>query len=209
MPVQELLAKLNISEAEFVERVNGVINSQAAQYTFGYYDIDDIRQEAWKEILKSLHRYNPELPLENFLYVHVSNRLKNVIRNKYHRNDPPCKICHGQISGQTEHPDGKYCDKYLSWKKRNSDKKNLVCPTDISNIDDTNEKNTKFNEKVSENMAKEEIFAIIDLKLPAYLRADYLKIKSGVTIPKNRRDLVIKAIREFLTNDEINDAYES
>ena len=196
-----------MTETELLSKIEHVTNTLAHDYTFGYYDIDDIKQEAFIFAMQCLKKYDNNRPLENLLYTHIKNRLINLIRDKYHRNDPPCKKCHGEIDGKTSHVDGRFCDKYLAWKNRNDNKSHLVCPHDINNIDDTSEKNTKIPDTVSNNMAKEEIFNLIDLKLPCEMRADYLKMRAGLTIPKARRDNIINTIRGFLTNDEIEDIY--
>lgn len=199
----------NYTEEQILQEIEKIVNILAHNFTFGYYDLDDIKQEGRIEGIKALERYDEDLPLANFLCVHIRNRLINIIRNKYHRNDPPCKSCYGSIQGETQHVDGKYCAKFLAWKSRNARKAGLVCPADLSNIDDTSEETTKINSTVSEDFAKQEIWDMIDLKLPSFMRADYLKLKAGISIPKNRRDAVIKKIREFLTMDEIDEIYET
>lgn len=202
-----MLVPSGMTEAELLAKIEHVTNTLAYDYTFGYYDVDDIKQEAFIIAMKCLKKYDESRPLENLLYVHIKNRLNNLIRDKYHRNDPPCKKCHLEIDGKTSHADGRFCDKYLAWKNRNANKSHLVSPHDICNIDDTVEKNTKIPDTVSDNIAKEEIFNLIDLKLPCDMRADYLKMRAGLTIPKVRRDNIINTIRQFLTDDEIEDIY--
>lgn len=198
---------VNKTEKEVLEEIDRIVNILAYKFKFGYYDVEDIKQEGRIEGIKALDKYDENLPLPNFLYSHIRNRLTNLIRDKYHRNDPPCKMCHGVNQGHTEHKDGKFCEQYIIWKNRNERKANLVCPTDISNIDDTEEKNTKVPDSVSDNLIKKEVFDLIDLKLPVSLRADYLKLRSGVNIPKIRKDLIVKTIKDFLTDEEIDDLY--
>lgn len=186
------------TEEEVIETIKRLVNTIAPKFVFGYYSLDDIKQEAFIKAIEALEDYNPKLPLANFLSVHIRNRLRNLIRDKYHRNDPPCKTCHNCVNGQTQHSNGKYCEKYLAWKNLNADKAGIVCPLDISNIDDTEESNTKLIDNVTNELCKEEIFDIVDEKLPAYLRADYLKLKAGIQVNKTRKDLVLKKIREIL-----------
>lgn len=55
---------------------------------------EDIEQEVWVLCLDALSRYNPKLgELENFLRNHVSNRLKNLKRDKYFRPDKNSVSC--------------------------------------------------------------------------------------------------------------------
>jgi len=61
--------------------------------SFAYYEDSDIAQEIWIFCLEALNRFNADkaqnLPIENqiehFLNCHVSNRLKNLMRDKYFR----------------------------------------------------------------------------------------------------------------------------
>jgi len=64
-----------------------VVNRIAPKYIFGTYGIDDIKQEAFIICMDALERYDPERPLENFLSVHLSNRLKNFVRDNYYTKD--------------------------------------------------------------------------------------------------------------------------
>jgi len=53
---------------------------------FAYYTGDDVSQEVWLMCLDAVERYDPSIgPLENYLVSHVSNRLKNLKRDKYFR----------------------------------------------------------------------------------------------------------------------------
>ena len=191
------------TEADVLAEIDRVVRILAREYKFGYYDVEDIEQEGRIFAIKVMDKYDPSKPLSNFLHVVIKRHLINIIRNKYHRNDPPCKICHGAIEGNTAHADHKICVKYKGWKKRNSSKAGLVCPLDISNLDDADENNTKFYDTGEESLSRTEIFNLIDLKLSADLRADYLKLKAGVSIPKARKDLIVKTIKEILTEGEI------
>lgn len=58
---------------------------------FAYYEKDDISQEVWALCLDALDRYDVDIgPLENYLVRHVSNRLKNLKRDRYFR--PGCDV---------------------------------------------------------------------------------------------------------------------
>lgn len=54
----------------------------SAKYAFINYDREDIEQEAFIMCLNALPRYNGSIPLEHFLLCHLSNRLKNLKRDK-------------------------------------------------------------------------------------------------------------------------------
>lgn len=53
---------------------------------FAYYENVDVYQEIWCMCLEALERYDPTIgPIENYLVRHVTNRLKNLKRDKYFR----------------------------------------------------------------------------------------------------------------------------
>lgn len=95
----------NLTEKETLDKINLVISKISPKYTFSGYDIDDIKQEAFIICMDALERYDEQRPLENFLSVHLSNRLKNFIRdNFYVKNDEekkkvlmPVPITHDQV----------------------------------------------------------------------------------------------------------------
>lgn len=62
--------------------IQKVAKKMAKKYAFINYDEDDIQQEAFIMCAKALPKYNGTIPLEHFLLVHLSNRLKNLKRDK-------------------------------------------------------------------------------------------------------------------------------
>lgn len=76
-----------MTEQEVINQIHVVINRIAPKYTFNGYDVDDIKQEAFIICMDALKRYDNKRPLENFLSVHLSNRLKNFIRDNYYVKD--------------------------------------------------------------------------------------------------------------------------
>jgi len=72
-----------MTESEVIAKINIVINRIAPRYAFSGYDVDDIKQEAFMICMDALLRYDVNRPLENFLSVHLSNRLKNFVRDNY------------------------------------------------------------------------------------------------------------------------------
>lgn len=76
-----------MTEQEVVDQINIVVNRMAHKYTFGTYGLDDIKQEAFIICMDALTRYDEKRPLENFLSVHLSNRLKNFVRDNYYTKD--------------------------------------------------------------------------------------------------------------------------
>ena len=76
-----------MTEIQVINQINIVVNRISPKYTFRDYDIDDIKQEAFMICMDALDRYDANRPLENFLSVHLSNRLKNFVRDNYFVKD--------------------------------------------------------------------------------------------------------------------------
>ena len=73
----------NMSREETVDKINLVVDRIAPKYTFSGYDVNDIKQEAFIICIEALERYDQNRPLENFLSVNLSNRLKNFVRDNF------------------------------------------------------------------------------------------------------------------------------
>lgn len=72
---------------QLMKQIEIVINRIAPKYTFNTYDVEDIKQESFIICMDALKRYDQKRPLENFLSVHLSNRLKNFVRDNYYTKD--------------------------------------------------------------------------------------------------------------------------
>ena len=72
-----------MTEDSVVDTITTVCNRIAPRYTFHGYTIDDIKQESFIICMEALNRYEEGRPLENFLSVNLSNRLKNFVRDNH------------------------------------------------------------------------------------------------------------------------------
>ena len=162
-----------MTEQEVLEVINKIADRYAYKFRFGYFEADDIRQEAKIIAMDALDRYEEGRPLENFLAVHVKNRLNNFKRDKYYRQT--------KIDSNTQ-------------EQHNNSKKYLMEPLDISNIRDENEDNMRINDDFVDDFEQKEMFAIINESLDVSLRADYLRIRDGCYVPKPRREKILEEI---------------
>jgi DNA-directed RNA polymerase specialized sigma24 family protein len=158
----------NMTEAEVVQTILEVTKRLSSSFTFAYFDKEDIEQEAFLMGMEALDRYDEARPLENFLFIHIKNRLKNFKRDKYYRYD-----------------EGKA-------QKIQQNKKNLLDPLNIDVLP------LSYRDNKDEERDIEEIYNIIDRNLPNTMRNDYLRIKSGVQVNKNKRIEVIEEIQRIL-----------
>jgi DNA-directed RNA polymerase specialized sigma24 family protein len=184
----------NVAERDFLAATEKVVGILAPSFAFGYFEVQDIKQQARIFAIEAMERYDPSRPLDNFLYAHVKNRLINFRRDKFRRNDPPCLSCHASLNGETQHPDKQYCDKYRAWLRRNSAKQNIMNPLDISNISDEKEPTTRLESSVLEDIEQRELLNLIDLRLDVGLRQTYLQMQAGESVPKAKREEVERAV---------------
>ena len=154
-----------MTEQEVVDQIEKVCNRIAPRYTFYGYALDDIKQEAFIICMEALNRYDNSRPLENFLSVNLSNRLKNFVRDNHfiHSDD---------------------LDRVRVLKPAQLDHDNAVVDKD---------KNISYDSIEYKNMAD-----IIDVKIPASLRLDYLRMINDVYITKQRREELVDKIQEIL-----------
>ena len=72
-----------MTEDQVMTSIEKVIKRISPKYTFYGYTLDDIKQESFLICMDALKRYDEKRPLENFLSVNLSNRLKNFVRDNH------------------------------------------------------------------------------------------------------------------------------
>lgn len=68
-------------EKEVIATIQKVVDKIAPRYVTRAYSVEDMKQEAFIMCMEAIPRYDGKRPLENFLSVHVSNRMKNFLRD--------------------------------------------------------------------------------------------------------------------------------
>lgn len=188
----------NIINPKHISLLYKVCRKLASKYTFGYYDADDITQEAFIIGMKLLQKYNRKkgMSLESFLYMSINNRLKDFKRDNYARIFHKCSYCNNE-----ENPDTpcEYCQR-RNW--RIEVRKNLMKPIDIDNVSTDDEPNIAFQPDFVQDVEIAELMTIIDKELPIALRADYLRMLDGITIAKTKRELIESIIIKILESHE-------
>lgn len=177
-------------DAQTIQTIQRVAKNIAPRYTFGFYDRDDIEQECFLIAAEAIGKYDENLgSLENFLYTHLNNRMKNFLRKHYYRRTFTCVYCGG------EDPACESCER-RRW--RFAVKKHLMEPIDIDNINCNNETNAYESQNLHEKLELDEIFTIINQHLEIYLRADYLRMLEGIHVPKPKREAIENRIIDIL-----------
>lgn len=200
-----------MTEEEVLASIDKIANGLAYKYKFGYYNIEDMKQEARIEAIDGLERYDPSKgKLETFLWTHVNNRLYNLKRNKFARPDKPCLDCplnaydpHCLKSNSqcSEFSDKSSCEPFASWDKRNSTKRNIMSPISMVNVKDDNERNMRREDDVAQKIDFTDMVALLDEKIPVSLRKHWIKMKNDVKLPKADRTKLLDVIREILAEE--------
>ena len=203
-----------MTEEEVLRVIESVVNILAYNFKFGYFDLDDMKQQGRMYALEALPRFNPKLGnLHSFLRSHVRNRFLNLQRDKLSRHQPPCPSCpfYDPNCDQSTNMcsafvDKLECDKYAGWEKRNGTKRSLVEPLDISTIRDEKEDNMRNNTDIPSIVIRAELMGMIDRQLPVALRSDFKKMMEDISIGKQRREKVIEEIKNILEGDQDGEA---
>jgi DNA-directed RNA polymerase specialized sigma24 family protein len=159
----------NMTEEQVVSTIYRISSRLATKYTFPNYEADDIAQEAFIIGMEAMNRYDEVRPLENFLSIHIKNRLKNFKRDNYFRPD----------EGKAE--------------KIQQGKKKLL---DASSIDEV--RNFLVYSEASENIEERELVEYIDQHLPANMRSDYLRFMNDQPLTKTKKTNLISELQSIV-----------
>ena len=163
-----------MTENEVVEQIEKVCNRIAPRYTFYGYTLDDIKQESFIICMEALSRYDNKRPLENFLSVNLSNRLKNFVRdNHFIHND-------------------------------NGDRVKILKPAQLDHENAIVDEEEKFSVTI-EAIENKNMAEIVNSKMPANVRLDYLRMINDVYITKQRKEEIIEIINEILQEHGYNE----
>jgi hypothetical protein len=177
-----------VTQEQFLEVLDNISKRLGHKFKFAYHDFSDMKQQAAIFALEGLQNYDNSRPLENFLWTHVRNRLFNYKRNNYQRPDKPCLTCplfdkNYKLSKNqcSKYIDKEECELYISWFKRNENKKNIIQPSSMEADTHTNKK-----KDVVSLLQDKEIIDFLDGNIKSEFRESYLKLKHGLKIPKQQ-----------------------
>jgi DNA-directed RNA polymerase specialized sigma24 family protein len=171
-----------VMKSEHLDAITKVAKRLAPKYRFGFYETEDIEQEAFIIGMQVLDKYDSsKSSLEYFLFIHINNRLKTFKRDNYHRLCP----CNGEDSE---------CPRCLKLEKR----KNLMTTAPL--IEPTYERSP------ADDLHDRELIDKILNNISKVNRADLLRIMDGKSIPPHRKEKVesevILIISNFRSGDE-------
>lgn len=196
-----------VTEEEFLRVLENISQRLGHKFKFGYHSYEDMKQQAAIFALEGLKKYDNSRPLENFLWTHVRNRLFNYKRDNYQRPDKPCIGCpffdrnYQESSDQCKKYSQKLdCSEFSVWHNRNNNKKNIMKPVGIEDLEQQHVTISKLNSQSSilEHVANEQILDILDREIPAQYRSSYLKLKNGDKIYKTDLKNLTECIKNIL-----------
>lgn len=138
------------------------------KYTFPNFDEDDIEQEAFIIGMEAMERYDSSRPLENFLAVHIKNRLKNFKRDNYYRPDV----------GRAE--------------QIQKNKRKILEAGPIESFA------FLLQENFTDDLHYKEILEYIDGNLPPQFRGDYLRFQNEQILTKSKKTNLLNCLRGLL-----------
>ena len=199
-----------ITEEEALSIIKKTVDYLAPSFRFGYYDIDDMRQEGTIFCLEALPSFNFDKSIQDdvgdalftFLKTHVRWRFLNMRRKRLTRIEPPpceCELCSTDSANRLD------CKKYSNWVKRNMAKRSLMEPFDVDEVYNTD---ASFTPKTEEQIMSSDIIAILNEHIPASLRADYRMFLDGVSISKSKRINLISNIKSILAEHYSGEALD-
>jgi hypothetical protein len=196
----------HLSEQQIIDIIDKIASRLGPKFRFGYHTNEDMKQQASLFAWDGMVAWDGVRPLENFLWVHVRNRLYNFKRNNYGRPEKPCEHCplkaydpncKKSTSGCTKFENLMDCGLYKGWTDRNASKRNLMSsytvifdqPQDID---------------ASDIVFKRDLFDLLDRQMPVYLREDWIRLTNNLKISKIRRQKILDKIEEILKENDID-----
>lgn len=158
---------------EQLQTIEKVVNRIYHKYIFGYFDGDDIKQQAIIIGLEAVeNNWDGIRPLENFLSVHIANRLENFKRDQYYRPNVD--------------------ENNLKRSKTNNTKRCLMEPGELFDSDLAKDENF-----INDMSLRESLNTLLKI-MPKDIRSDFQRLVDGASISKARKNKVFDFVREHL-----------
>lgn len=197
-----------MTEDEVLATIERVVNRLYRKFLCGYYDADDIKQEARIIAMEGLNRYDGVRPLENFMSVHIKNRLCNVKR-KVIRIDKPCLRCPYDAYDKKRDFCEKYdckekCVLYARWQARSDMRRNIISPIGMTMVVDNDERNLHNEVDFAGNIDNAELITLIDNQISLENRENWIKLRNEVKLSKSSLANLLAEIQDILVENGIN-----
>ena len=183
-----MLVPEGYTQSQVIDLINKILDGLVSKFKFGVYDASDIRQEGFIEAMSLLTKFDGKRPLENFLRATLPNKLKNLRRNKSY-------VTHVSCSAHNEFT--KNCEACESRQNTQLQKRKLLNPIDLDSVNPDGESNFIASDDLNSLELKESLERINKL-LPMDMRVDYLKMKEGLYVNRERRLEIEKKVWEII-----------
>ena len=182
-----------MTEEQVLEAINKTVSYLSPSFKFGYYDVEDMKQEGTIFCIEALPQFNFSKSCQDDIKDALATFLKKHVRRKQlTRSEPPscdCELCVRDSHNRLD------CKKYSNWVKRNISKKSLMEPFDV---DSMNNSDASFLLNFEDHLLSSDILSILDEHIPSSIRVEYRKFIDGASISKQKKERLIKEIKIIL-----------
>lgn len=194
------------SHFQLIERIS---STKASQYQkIGFYDFDDLKQEARIKCWSIIDRYNPERGTNIFVFLSTSvdNRFRDIRRSVLYKHNKPCNRCpfwdaNAAVSGLHDcviYKNKMDCSKYSKHERYVKAKLSSNNPMDIlhQNLSDTFFDN---------NCSLFELIDLIENRLPTSLISSFTKFKKhnfdSKSLKPKERKVLFDILRKIISKE--------
>ncbi len=190
-----------LTETEVLKVIDSVVNQLAPNYVFGYYTLDDIKQEGRIFGLEAIPKFDITKGktsenrntisdrLFNFLRTHIQYRYCTLIRDNFERSELPNCNCYNCLNNNLEE-----CPRYKKFLNRNLAKKQIAGPAHET-ID--------IGVSQASQLESKEMFTLLNKYIPANLRTDFRKLIDGVKISNTKKQKLREVVSDILLSGVI------
>ena len=154
---------------EHKNKIYELAKTHAPKYAFGSHTREDMVQEAFLMGMDAYKRWDHIRPFDNFICKHMSNRLKTFKRDRYFRPEG------GSLKNQEA-------------------KRTLAEPAMGGIIFGCGHYEINFAELIDGN----DKVRIIDAQIPNHMRRNYIRMKDGAKVDRNKKLEIISFIIKLL-----------
>lgn len=187
-------------DASYMAALTEISRRLSRQHNIAWYEPDDLYQECMLWGVLRYTSYDKSRPPGPFIMQALTNRIRNIYRDKVHRSDCPCEYC--GPGRHRECPDGdgtQACSAYLEWSSINGRKSTLASPgNSTGRAEQANTTGPILTDDPSELAKHTEIYAKLDEELPASLRPYFLRMLAGTEVAPEIADEVRAAVADIL-----------
>lgn len=185
---------------EIVEEFSGYLGQV---YKFGFYELEDMKQEAILRCLEAVNNknYDNTKSLKQYLFMVTKNHFKNLLRKYRQKNEPPCLTCpffdpgmKTSVNQCNKFLNKEDCKEFSDFKQKCATRESILSPCDIHNLSDEEKERLVINIDTLDTIADTELYIYIDKHLNPSMRSDFLRLLSGINIREDNKKTIQREI---------------